>query len=158
MKIASTLVLFALCYFSSQVSQGQNQRSKVVVSPYTIRIYNVDANSNPTTEITSSSSLQENTLYHVTVSTTFSGAAGILCRLFDGFEAGLWYGGSFVPYNNSAQAQGDGNHMSLLIRTFSGWDYVTPLSMRVYQCDSSSGSCANPGGAGWITQKLVAFP
>jgi len=94
----------------------------------------------------------------VSTSSSSSNVAGLLCRLFDGFEAGLWSGGGFVPYANPAQAQGDGTSFAFLIRTFSGWDFVVPLSMRTYECWFQLGSCANPGGAGWQNQKLIAFP
>src|SRR5690606_36554068 len=123
-----------LC-FIVVASRAQNQRANVVVAPYKVNVYTVDGSGNPVNLVTSSSSIQENTVYHVTVSTSSSSSnvAGLLCRLFDGFEAGLWSGGWFVPYANPAQAQGDGTSFSFLIRTFSGWDFVLPLSMRTYE-------------------------
>jgi hypothetical protein len=151
-------LLTLLCF--SQLTFGQNERTKVVVSPYTVNIYTITSTGGRGTLITSSASIAENTVYYVEVSTSTSSstAASVLCRLFDGFESGLWSGGGFVPYSNPTVAQGDGTSFVFRIRTFSGWDFVTPLSMRVYECHYLTGSCANPGGAGWANQRLVAFP
>lgn len=160
MKHKSVFILTVLLCFIVVASRAQNQRANVVVAPYTVNVYTVDGSGNPVNLVTSSSSIQENTVYHVTVSTSSSSSnvAGLLCRLFDGFEAGLWSGGGFVPYANPAQAQGDGTSFAFLIRTFSGWDFVLPLSMRTYECWFQLGSCDNPGGTGWQNQKLIAFP
>lgn len=152
------LLLVLICGLTGV--QAQNERSKVVVAPYTVNIYTITSTGGKGTIITSSSSIQENTVYYVEVitSTSSSTVAGLLCRLFNGFEAGIWSGGTFVPYSNPALAQGDGTSFSFRIRTFSGWDFVTPLSMRVFECHYLLGSCANPGGSGWQNQRLVSFP
>lgn len=154
----AVLILLLLCGFSAL--HAQSQRSKVVVAPYTVNIYTITGTGGKGTLITSSSSIQENTVYYVEVitSTDPDDTAGLLCRLFNGFEAGFWSGGQFVPYTDSSVAQGDGETLAFRIRTFSGWDFVTPLSMRVYECLWQLGSCSNPGGSGWQNQRLISFP
>jgi len=41
-------------------------------------------------------------------------------------STGHWYGG-FVPYPDSTLAQGEDKSFVFRIRTFGGWDFVTPL-------------------------------
>lgn len=150
-KTAKLILLFA-CGFTCLQAQ-------VNVPPYTVGLYTVTAAGGKGTPITLNSQIQENTVYYVEVNTSTpdSLVAGILCRLFNGFEAGRWDNG-FVPYDDSSLAQGDGPFLAFRIRTFSGWDFVTPLSMRVYECHYLEGSCDNPGGAGWQNQRLVELP
>lgn len=150
-KTALLILLFA-CGFTCLQAQ-------VSVPPYTVGLFTVTSTGAKGTAITLNSQLQENTVYYVEVNTSTSGSivAGLLCRLFNGFEAGRWDNG-FVPYDDPEVAQGDGDFLAFRIRTFSDWDFVTPLSMRVYECHYQVGSCANPGGAGWQNQRLVEFP
>lgn len=145
------LITGSLGFVKGQSTTG---RSKVVVSPYTVKIYNITGTGGQGTEVTSNASITANTVYYVTVTTSTSGIATLLARSADGFETGLWSGG-FVPYADPTSAQGDGTTFAFRIRTFSGFDFFTPLYMRVLQCTSN---CANPGGTGWGTNKVILFP
>lgn len=149
---AFLMLSIASCHFV--YGQSANGRSKVVVSPYTVRIYNITIGGGQGSEVTSNSSITPNTVYYVTVSTSTAGIASLLARSADGFETGRWSGG-FIPYSDPTSAQGDGTSFAFRIRTFSGFDFFTPLYMRVLQCSSN---CANPGGTGWATNKVILFP
>lgn len=160
MKVNTVFALIMLGSFSmpGAVAQDKSGRSKVVVSPYTVRIYSVTAGGAQGAEITSNSLIQPNTVYVLRVSTSSPNVATILSRSADGFEIGYWtpnYNDPFVPLPDPTTAQEDGNSHTMKIRTLSGFDFFTPLYMRVLQCSSN---CANPGGTGWNTNKVILFP
>jgi hypothetical protein len=157
-KIALLFIVIA-CITADLYGQNENHRSKVVVAPYTVNIYTITGSGGKGTLITSNSSIQQNTVYYVEVSTSTSGISALLARSADGFETGFWNNSlptpGFVPYSDPTTAQGDGSSFAFRIRTFSGFDFFTPLYMRVLECSSS---CANPGGTGWGNNKVILFP
>jgi hypothetical protein len=153
-KFLFTVLLAFVISLNNLYSQSEQGRSKVVVSPYTLQIFTVTATGGQGTEITSNSAIQPNTVYYVRITTSSSGVASLLARSADGFETGLWNNG-FVPYNDPTSAQGDGSTLVFRIRTFTGFDFFTPLYVRVLECSSN---CANPGGPGWINPKAILFP
>ena len=82
--------------------------------------------------------------------------AGFRATGMDGFEYGsILQDGRFVPFVDTHSYQQDGGKGGFALRTLTGSDFVVPLFMRLSLCNSN---CANPGGSGWGTAKVILFP
>jgi len=76
----------------------------------------------------------------------------------DGFYTGYWNDG-FQMYSDPTIAQDDGDILSFYIKTFAGIDFISPLYMKLKECDFTNGSCRlSPLGSGWGNLKGVQFP
>ncbi len=160
-RIALVLV-FSLILLNFTNSQAQSAREQKVVSPYTIKVFNVTSTGGKgTSEKTLNSQIFANTVYYVEVTTTSSALniATIRATNCDGYYTGFWNGSSFQLSTDPTIAQKDGNKLTFLIKTFSGVEFFVPLYIKLRECNSTIGTCTIvPTGTGWQNIRSTTFP
>lgn len=136
------------------------QQTKV---PFTVTVYNVTNTSGALgTKITSNTQMIQNKVYYVEVKSSTTGTiASMRATNVDGFTTGSYSGGVWGDYANPTQFQQDlgaVKKMGFFFKTFATPNFTNQLYMKVSQCNSSVGTCTNPGGTGWVNLTTFLFP